>query len=245
MEISLEKLLKIIKKHITLLIILSFLVGIGAYFGSEFLITPTYSARIGITINGAFDDDTLANLNNSYVAASKFVKNCEQYFKSKDFLKTVREVAQIDHAPSISISSTEDTTNLMIVASDNSPEGAYAVAKAIGECAPTFVSQMLGGTSTITVTVYESPEIPTNPSAPNPFLNAVVASCATAVVLIALFIVLEVTDHKINEEADLTERYDLPIIAVIPDFNIKINKNTYYSYTYRERENKTEDEVNG
>lgn len=247
MELSLEKLLKIIKKHITLLIILSFLLGIGAYFGSEFLITPTYSAKIGITINGAFDDDTLANLNNSYVAASKFVKNCEQYFKSKDFLKTVRDVAQIDHRPAISISSTEETTNLSIIVSDNTPEAAYAVAKAVGECAPIFVSQMLGGTSRITVTVYESPEIPTNPSAPNPFFNALIVACITAVVLIALFVVIEITDHKINEEADLTERYDLPIIAVIPDFNIKISKKNYYSYSYsyRARENVTEDENNG
>ena len=244
MELSLEKLLKIIKKHITLLIILSFLLGIGAYFGSEFLITPTYSAKIGITINGAFEDDTLANLNNSYVAASKFVKNCEQYFKSKDFLKNVRDAAQIDHRPSISISSTDETTNIVIVASENTPENAYAVAKAVGECAPVFVSQMLGGTNRITVTVYESPEIPTSPSAPNSFLNAIVAACATAIALIALFIVLEITDHKINEEADLTERYGLPIIAVIPDFNIKISKNNYYPYTYHAKE-KTEGENNG
>ena len=183
MEISLEKLLKIIKKHITFLIVLSFLLGIGAYFGSEFLITPTYSAKIGITINGTVDDDTLANINNGLVTAGKVVKNCEQYFQSKDFLTAVRDHAQIDHKPSISIKSTEDTTNLAIVASDSSPESAYAVAKAVGECAPEFVSQMLGGTSRITVAVYESPEIPTNPSAPNPFLNAVIASCATAIVL--------------------------------------------------------------
>lgn len=244
MELSLEKLLKIIKKHVALLIILSFLLGIGAYFGSEFLITPTYSAKIGITINGAFEDDTLANLNNSYVAASKFVKNCEQYFKSKDFLKNVRDAAQIDHRPSISISSTEETTNIVIVASENTPENAYAVAKAVGECAPVFVSQMLGGTNRITVTVYESPEIPTSPSAPNSFFNAIIAACATAIALIALFIVLELTDHKINEEADLTERYGLPIIAVIPDFNIKISKNNYYSYTYHAKE-ETEGENNG
>ncbi len=240
MEISLEKLLKIIKKHITLLIILSFLLGIGAYFGSEFLITPTYSAKIGITINGTVDDDTLANINNGLVTAGKVVKNCEQYFQSKDFLTAVRDHAQIDHKPSISIKSTEETTNLAIVASDSSPESAYAVAKAVGECAPEFVSQMLGGTSRITVAVYESPEIPTSPSAPNPFLNAVIAACATAIVLVALFVVLEITDHKINEEADLTERYGLPIIAVVPDFNIKINKNSYYSHI-----SKTEDEKNG
>lgn len=243
MEISLEKLLKIIKKHITLLIILSFLLGIGAYFGSEFLITPTYSAKIGITINGAIDDDTLANVNNGYVTASKIVKNCEQYFKSKDFLSKVREVANIDHKPSISVSFTEETTNLSIVAADNTPQNAYAVAKAVGECAPDFVSQMLGGTSRITVTVYESPEIPTNPSAPNPFMNAIIAACATAIILVALLVVIEVTDHKINEESDLTERYDLPIIAVIPDFNMKISKSSYYSYAYsKEQLKETEDE---
>ncbi len=245
MEISLEKLLKIIKKHITLLIILSFIVGIGAYFASEFLITPTYSAKIGITINGAVDDDTLANINNGYVTASKIVKNCEQYFKSKDFLKTVRDYAVIDHTPRIAISSTEETTNLAIVASDSSPESAYAIAKAVGECAPQFVSEMLGGTNRITVTVYESPERPVNPSAPNPFFNAVIAACATAIILVAFFVVLEVTDHKINEESDLTERYELPIIAVIPDFNIKISKNNYYAHAYHSKERMTEDENNG
>lgn len=243
MEISVEKVLSVIKRNAALILILALIAAVGAYFASAFLLKPSYSATIMLSIIGDANlDDTadasapkatakpserLAASNNNWVYANKILKSCQELLETSKFKNVVKAKAGIDHNVAYKIVTTEDTNNMRITVTDITAEGAYNVAVAIGTCAieylPTYYTN-------VEVKVADDPVMPINASNSNYMRNALLAAIIVAAVVIAVKVLSEAWGSIIRDEKELSMRYGIPVIAVIPDFNIEVKRNAYDYY---------------
>ncbi|MBR2861507.1 MAG: hypothetical protein IKB86_06690 [Clostridia bacterium] len=239
MEISLDLVVNVLRKSLVIILIAALIAGVGAYFVSEFLINPTYTSTARINIIGKLDPQSLTESNNSFSFALKLGETCTSILDSHDFFLAVKDDVGLDYLPKLSFRYIDNTTVLVISAVDNDPEVACMIAQSAMRLANTRISQT---TSTqISFAEVESPRVPTAPTNPNPVRNAILAFVIVAVLVLCVQLFREMFDTRIREEDELIERYQLPIMAAIPDFNDNSKRNYYYetiSYSRGENDGK-------
>ncbi len=229
MELSLEVILRALKKAAVLMIILAIIAGACAYFVSEYYIAPIYCATAKINIIGNANAESLTEINNSHVYANRIVKTCIVILQAGDFSEAVKEAAAVDHSPSLSFSYNEETTIIEITASDVDPNTAFKLASVAAELTETYLVDK-NNAELISVKPVETPKMPKSPVSPSPVKNALIAFVCVAFVVLAIQVIRELFGTKVKNEAELSRRYNIPVIASIPDFNT--NSKNYAKHYY-------------
>jgi len=232
MEISLEAMLRVLGKCWIIIIVLAIVFALCGYFGSEYLIQKTYVATAKLNIIAKTEADSKTTT--SYSAdstglsyASKLVKTCSEILTTKDFKTRVISDAGIDETPSISTTFSEDTTIITITVSTHDPDTCIKAAMAAAEAANEYIGEKTDTKASI-VTI-DNPVRPDSPDSPNPRRNALIAGLIAAVLTYAIYLFVEILGTKVKDEVELSNRYDLPVIACIPDFNETTkHKGSYY-----------------
>lgn len=231
MEITFETIFKVIRKSIALILICTVLCGVGSFLVSKYLLSPTYVSVLEINIIGTQDKEGgIVNENNQWVFANRLVKTCKEIIDTNTFKRKIKEVAGLDHKPSFSVSYDEETTVIGVTVQDKSNVDAYKIAKAIEEAVNEHLIETTA--TSVSVRVIEEPVLPQKPSSPNVMLNTVLVALIGAAVVIIIQILREVFDINVKDEDELQKRYDLPVIASIPDFNEAMRNSYKYKYSY-------------
>lgn len=230
MEITFDTIFQVILKSITLILICSILCGVSAFVVSKYVMAPTYVSVLEINIIGTQDSDGgIVSENNQWVFANRLVKTCKEIIETNTYKHKVKDVANIDHKPSYTVSYDEETTVIGITVQDKSNDDAYKIARAIEA---TVNDHLVEKTATsVSVRVIEEPVKPIAPSAPNVTLNTILATLIGAVVVVIIQLIREIFGTKVRDEDELRKRYDLPVIASIPDFNEAMRNSYKYSYS--------------
>ncbi len=233
MEITFETIFRVVRKSIALILICAVVCGTGAFLVSKYMIKPTYISVLEINIIGTQDKEGgVVNENNQWVFANRLVKTCKEIIETNTFKRKVKEVAGIDHKPTFSVSYDDETTVIGITVEDQSNVDAYKIAKAIEE---TVNAHLIEKTSTsVAVSVTEEPVLPQEPSSPNVMMNTALFAIIGAAVVIIVELLREIFGTKVKDEDELQKRYDIPVIASIPDFNEVMRHSYKYNYSYSE-----------
>jgi len=230
MEITFDTIFRVIRKSIALILICAMICAIGAFLVSKYLMKPTYVSVLEINIIGTQDSEGgIVNENNQWVFANRLVKTCKEIIDTNTFKRKVKEVAGIDHKPTFTVSYDEETTVIGINVQDNDRKDAYKIAKAIEQIVNDHLIEKTA--TSVSVRVIEEPVEPTVPSSPNVMLNTVLVAFIGAVVVVIVEVVRETFGTKVKDEDELRKRYDLPVIAAIPDFNEAMRNSYKYSYS--------------
>lgn len=228
MEISLDTILKVLRKYYIAILAVALIAALLTFVICDFVVSPTYEATAKINIKSERISSSISEDSTSMTYALRMVMTCSEILKSKDYRNTVQDIAALDHKPTYTFSTSSDTTIIRITASAHDPEEAYNVAKAVAENANDLIHNAVTG---VEVTVVETPDVPNGPSAPRSARNAALAFIASALVFLAVVVLMEMLGTKVKDENELAKRYDLPVIAVIPDFNDTTHKkSSYYAY---------------
>ncbi len=238
MEITFETILNAIRKSIVVLLIVAVIAGALAYVVSAFVLPPTYVSTVKLNIIGTKESEGgLVENNNSWVYANRIIKTCAGILETNDFKVLVANKAGLDHKPTYTVSFDEDTTIIAIKVQESSPEAALKVAKTISEAANEHLVQM--NESSVVVKVIETPQPPKKPSSPNIMMNVVIVVIAAMAVVLVIQILRDILGTTVKDEDELQKRYEIPVIASIPDFNEAMRNSSKYSYTeYVSRGNK-------
>ncbi|MBR6765979.1 MAG: hypothetical protein IKM06_05785 [Clostridia bacterium] len=231
MEVSLEIVLKVLRKSLMWIIIFALCAGLCAFAVCGYLVEPTYVATTKINLIGNENGDKTSTLesNNSWVFANKLAKTCTDILTTNSFARRIKTEAAIDYKPSFTVSFDEDTTILSIKVSDHNPENAYKIACAIANSANDHLTTKTA--TSVKVIVVEEPVLPEGPSSPNTMSYTIIAALAMAIIVFAIQLLREMLGKKIKDESELSKRYDIPVIASIPDFNDAIRKSSKYAYS--------------
>ena len=233
-EIDLLQLIKALWHRIWAIILVAVLcAGIG-FFSARFLITPEYQTGMMIYVNNSASSENASNTftPGDLTAAQKLVDTYVVILKNKATLKEVIDRADLDYTSSelsrmISASSVNQTEIFQVNVTSTDPEEAALIANTIAEVLPEKISSIVKGSS---VSVMDSADVPTHQVSPN-IAKYTIWGLLLGLVLTCFVVVLhELCDTTIRGGDNLTQNYDLPVLAIIPDlFSNKESSSNYYS----------------
>ena len=218
-EISLQEIIMILWRK-AWLIILCLVVGGGIGFGvSRYLIAPTYSSRISMYVNNNKDrSDSTLNINDIN-ASQKLVTTYIQILKSELVLNEVIQQMGLEYTTDelremISASAVNSTEILEVIVTSKDPEEAAAIANKLAKVAPPQIIRVVQAGD---VQLIDEAVVSLEPVAPNTKINTLIGAIAGVVLAAGVILILAMLDISVKSAEDLSKRYDLPVLGVIPD----------------------------
>jgi len=130
----------------------------------------------------------------------------------------------------VSTSKVEGTEVFKVTVTCEDPYEAAHIANCISEVLPERIESIIDGSS---MRIVDSAIVNTGKVSPDisgKTLQAFVMGCVLMALIIA---VLAIIDDTIVSEDHLTSHYDIPVLAIIPDFDQKTNNTGYYKSYYK------------
>ncbi len=241
LEINIVPLLKEIVKKLWLIVLIGLIIGSGAFVGAKILVKPTYRSGFTAYVNNKQGKQTTDYLTNSDVAAAKqLVLTYQSIIKSSSILTTAAKSIGIDQsyeslAKRVSTEVKDETEIISVYVVDTDPQFAYDYAQAISKTAPTYMSQIVEGSS---MKIIDVPEYNETRFEPSYIRYAIIGFLIGALIVIIFVIIRYFMDDTVKNEGEVENKFALPILGVIPDVTKASNNGS--DYYYYEQNNKTE-----
>ena len=225
MEISLEKLFHLVLEKIWWVVLVTIIGGLVAFSYTAALVQPTYASTIKMMVSK--NEEAQSNLSDlSYAQyAQSMAKTYIAILNDKDFYRDVAKKSDLGYkdqqlANMFSFNIVDETAVLEIKVQAHSPRDTKIIADAAAQVIP----QRLKG-------VYEQATIKQVSGAregtkvgPSLVRNTALGALLGAVVIVLIIFLRDLLDTRIKTEEDLVERYDLPLLGLIPDFSTNTAK---------------------
>lgn len=213
--------------------------GLIALVITAFFIHPTYRSSFSSYVNNHSASDTASTLTSGDTsAAQSLAYTYANIISSRSVLESAEQKAGLTYPYEGGLdefvqTSVEDNTQIVNVnVTMEDAEEAYRLAKAVEEVAPSYVSDVVEGSSMKIVT---EAQMPTHRYGPNVKRNTAVGAVLGFLVMVLIFAVRELIDKRIKSAEDLEEMFDIPVIGIIP--NLQSADSGKYKYYGRDDRN--------
>ncbi|MDO5141391.1 MAG: Wzz/FepE/Etk N-terminal domain-containing protein [Eubacteriales bacterium] len=246
MEIDLLQVLKELWKRAGMIALVSVLCGALAFGYAALLVTPKYQSSALLYVNNSsFTGNTSYSISSSELtAAQHLVDTYVVILKSRTTLEDVIERSGVAYdyeelTKMISAESVNSTEMFKVTVTSEDPQEAMVIANTIADVLPDKIASVVEGSS---IRIVDRAVVADEKSSPNitrytmiGVLLGLVASCFV-VVLMVMF------DDLIKDEDYLTQTYDVPVLAVIPDLLGKGSDGYYRQGGYYQMESDRRDQ---
>lgn len=232
-----------------LILIIGLLIAGITLLYTAFFVTPKYSASIMLYVNNkSFSlGSTSVSISASELSAAQSL--VDTYIVIMNTRTTMEEVVArtgLDYTPQqlmamITTQPAEGTEVFRVTVTTEDPYEAALIANCIAEVLPLRIEKIIEGSS---MRIVDDAIVNTSKVSPSITKNTAIAFILGCMAACILFAILAMLDDTIRGEDNLTEAYDLPVLAKIPDlmFDESQDKNRYYykhrSYGYGKEANK-------
>ena len=234
-EITINEILKMLRAHIKLIIIITLVGGILAYAYSAYMITPMYStstllyvtnseelpgdSAITSSTDNTDSSEVQKSGSNDIIISSRIAQVCTTLFKTDLMMSELIEYLDLSLSPGqlkgmISITASEDTQFLHVSVTGTEPETAAKIANAFPAAAQDLYKLFFPYGQII---VADKAGVPTTPSAPDIKKNTLFGLAGGLVLSVLLALFLEVIDTTVKPGDDLYKMYGIPVFAGIVD----------------------------
>ncbi len=233
MEISFKDILRIIKKNIIFVIIISLVFAVCSFFATSFFIQKTYTSSVKLYVSANYQDTNANDDLVTYNYTSKLVATYIQMLDTNKFYTAVSKQLNEKYTPSalksmITFTSVENTEVFMCSVVSTDPTEAKSIADAVAEVAPKTISELL--VNNYQLKIVDEATIPKTPTSPNVTRNVLFAFLAGFVISLVFAFVRDYFDVKIKYDEEMTVICGVPVLSAIPDFeyytNIKRNNHS-------------------
>ena len=233
---SLQEILKIIKKRL-LLIISLMIVAIGiAIVLSFYFITPIYQAQTQILVNQKVNSQE--GLWYQIETDLQLINTYNDIIITPIILSKVIEELQIDATPEqlsnqITLSNGSESKVLYITVQDSNPEQAVNIANTTAEVFKEEIPSLMNVDNINILALAKVSENP-SPVKPNKPLNIAIGAVVGLMLGIGLSLLLEILDTTIKDEKDVEEILGIPIMGIVGSIPIeKVKKSSLRSQKVR------------
>lgn len=235
MEIDLLKIALALVKRVWIIIICAILGGGVAFSLSYIFVEPTYKAKTQLYVNnnGLSVGNTSFNISTSALsAAQELVNTYIVILKTRTTLNEVIDYAGVDMRPEelkgmITASAVNSTEIFEVTVETTDPALSEVLANSVAKVLPNRIAEIVDGSS---VRIVDYAILPTGRSSPS-YSRVTMIGMVVGIMLSAGLIVLrELLDRVIRDESYLSQTYNIPILASIPDAESH-KSNSYYYYS--------------
>lgn len=221
MEISFKDILRIIKKNIIFVLIISMIFAVCSFFVTTFFIKKTYTSSVKLYVSSTYQGNNANDDLSQYNYSSKLVATYIEMLDTNNFYTAVSEQLHNKYTPSqlssmITFTSVESTEVFKASIVSESPTEAKSIADAVAEVAPKTISELL--VNNYQLKIVDEATIPKNPTSPNVTRNVIFAFLAGFVLSLVFAFLKDYFDVKIKYDDEMTVLCGVPVLSAIPDF---------------------------
>lgn len=239
-EVDLIHLLKSLYKRIWIIIISAVLCGCIAFISTYLLITPMYKASVKMYVNNSSFSvgNTSFSISSSELSAAKtLVDTYIVILQTRTTLNEVIKDADIDYSYNqlndmIEARAVRATEVFEIIVTTPDPSDSKLIANTIANILPDKISDIVEGSS---VRVVEYAVTPEQRSSPSYSKNTMIGAMLGVLISAGGIIIYCMFDKYIHSEDYLTQTYDIPLLAVIPNLGKTKTKTSLRYYGYGEK----------
>lgn len=219
--IDLLEVLQVVRQHILVIILVTAIAAVAGFGVSRFVLVPQYQASALMIVNTR--QDTTANVTSDQInSATKLVSTYSIIIKSDTVLQQVINNLGLtltygELKNRVTVSAVDDTQVMQITVQSDNPEWARQVCEQITTVSPDVILESVeAGSVKLISQAVASP----NPVSPNVTKNTAMAAVLGFVVSVGIIVLRELLDNKIKTEEDVRKYLDLPVVGVIPDYDM-------------------------
>lgn len=233
MQIDLMRLAKALWHRAWAIILAMLLFGGAAFSYAYYMITPLYQASALMYVNNSSisvgsTSVSLADLSTSQALVQTYLV----IMKTRLTLNEVIERAGLNYSYGqlsgmISAAPVNETEIFRITVTSPDPVEAELIANTIVEVLPKKIEEIMDGSSARAV---DYAVVPTSKSSPSITRYVEMGMLAGFAISCGIIILIELLDEQIRDEDYLTQTYDLPVLAGIPDLLSSKTRSGYGGY---------------
>lgn len=209
----------VIKKHIVWLLLVSILSAAALYLFAAFFVQRRYQSTTVMLINAQKTDDyqaTASNISTSRALIDTYIV----ILQSDDFLREIGKTMTPEMTPAqvkaaTSMKSMNNTENLQITITTNSPKLSYLLCQKFAEKAP---DMLIETTQSGYVSVYDYPEEAETASYPSGSEFAFKGFALGFIIYAAAVFFSIYFDNSVKSGEEIKNRLGLPILGEVPAF---------------------------
>ena len=216
-EIDLLELFRAILKHIKLIIVLCILFGVGGFFGTKLLISPTYTACTSIYLTPQISERGALDYN-SQIANSKLVANAVNLLTQNNIMSEVAKDVGLESAESVknlvSVTNESNTEIITISATTTDPKLSKDIAN---DTVSTFIRTMQKNLNVRNIEVVDKAKLSYIPSGPNVKKNTMMAGAVGLVVGVGYAVLKFLLDNRLRTKEETEKYLGIPVFCEIPE----------------------------
>jgi succinoglycan biosynthesis transport protein ExoP len=219
MEFTLKDIMDLLMKRMIFIIAITMFGFISLFVYNRFIVKPSYTATMQMYVN-TNNDESIANLSDlSY--AQKLVNTYINFLQTKTFFNQVADASGLNYTKEqiklmTQIKSINNTEIFEISVISNNPQDAFHIVKTMEVIAPDLIKSIKYSAQ---ISVVDPAVLPSAPSGPNVFANTIMGGLSAFIFSIALALLWEVLDVKLKNQESLANKYQIPLLGVIPNFH--------------------------
>ena len=219
--IDLLEVLQVVRQHILVIILVTAIAAVAGFGVSRFVMVPQYQASALMIVNTR--QDTTANVTSDQInSATKLVSTYSIIIKSDTVLQQVINNLGLtltygELKDRVTVSAVDDTQVMQITVQSDNPEWARQVCEQITAISPDVILESVEAGS---VKLISQAAVTPDPVSPNVMKNTAIAALLGLVVSVGIVVLRELLDNKIKTEDDVRKYLDLPVVGVIPDYDM-------------------------
>lgn len=238
-EIDLIPLLKALVNKIWLMLIVGLVLGSVGYGLTKLLLKPTYRCEFTAYINNQHaQSDKNSVANSDLLAAQQITKTLQYIIQSNTIMSASLQSIDSDLTTSqlrkmVSTEIKDETELISVYVVSEDPEKSYMLATAISKTAPKYMAEIVEGSS---MKIVDYPVLNTNRFGPSYIKYGLLGFLLGVLIIIIKTAIEFFKDDKIKSEYEIEERFDIPLLGIIPDVALSGSGEGYYSSDYGYRQ---------
>lgn len=218
MEFTLKELIDVIMKRMIFILIVTIACFCSFFLYSKIIIRPSYTATLQMYVNPNTTESITSLSDINY--AQKLVNTYINFLQTNTFYNQVSEASGLNYTPKqiklmTQIKAINNTEIFSISVTSHDPNDSYNLVVLMEEIAPAIIKNIK---YTAEISVVDPAVLPTIPSKPNILSNTIMGGLSGLILSIAFVVLWEIIDVKLKSQEDLANKYQIPIIGVIPNF---------------------------
>lgn len=215
--IDLLEVARAILKHLKLIILLCVVFGAAGFFGTKFLIAPTYTASTSIYLSPQISESGTLDYN-SQMANSKLVTNVVNLMTQNNVMSAVAKDVGMENASSvkkcISVTNESNTEIVTVTATTEDPKLSKDIAN---DTVSTFIRTMQKNLNVRNIEVVDKAKLSYIPSGPNVKKNTLLATMVGFVLGCGYAVLRFLLDNRLRNKEEAEKYLGIPVFCEIPE----------------------------